>query len=140
MRGGIQVERINREREDPKVSKKREVKGKLVERSVGIDVTPDTIIAILQYAIETVYISKVAEADRRDYVMELVREAIVDAPISDEREKLMLDLVDSGILGHIFDLVMSAANGKVDTGAALGVAGVVAPHMCEKIVGCCFTT
>ena len=122
---------------DDKVEKKVVAKGELVKKSSAIEVTPETIITILQYAIEAVSVATVDEEDRREYVMELVRDAIVDAPICDEREKLMLDMVDSGILGHTFDLVMSAANGKIDSGAALGVASVVAPRLWKRMLLCC---
>ena len=120
-----------------KEQRKNEAKGKLIEKSKSIEVTPETVITILQYAIEAVSVLTVPEGERRDHVLDLVREAIVEAPICDEREKLMLDIVDSGILGHMFDLVMSAANGKLDTDAALGVATVVAPRLCNRMFHCC---
>ena len=122
---------------DDKMEKKIVAKGELVKKSSVIEVTPETIITILKYAIEAVNVATVDEEDRRECVMELVRGAIVDAPICDEREKLMLDMVDSGILGHTFDLVMSAANGKIDSGAALGVVSVVAPRLWKRVLLCC---
>ena len=114
-----------------------EAKDKLIEKSKSVEVTPDTMITILQYAIEVVGVATIPEEERREYVMQLVREAIVEAPICDEREKIMLYIVDSGILGHTFDLVISAANGKLNSGAALGVAAAVAPRLWKRILLCC---
>lgn len=117
--------------------KKFEAKKKLAEKSISVEVTPDTIITILQYAIEAVSVATVPVDERRGYVMDLVREAIVEAPICDDRERLMLEMVDSGILGHTFDLVINAANGKLHKKAAMGVASIVVPRMLKRLRSCC---
>jgi hypothetical protein len=119
-----------------KKKKKDEAKVVLVTRAKGVEVTPDTIITVLQYAIDAVSIATVPEIERREIVIELVREAIVDAPISDEREKLMLDMVDNGIVGHIIDMAVSASDGKLHTGAACGMISVVTPHVVKAALRC----
>ena len=102
-------------------------------RSASIEVTPDTIITVLQYAIESVSLANVTGDERRQMTIELVRRAIVDAPIADEREQLLLTLVDGGIVGHIIDLVISAADGKLNTSAAASMTSLC----CKSFgVGC----
>ena len=52
----------------------------------------------------------------------IIRKIIVDAPISDEKEKLCLDMVDEGIVENVIDLVVSASKGELNINAIGGTA------------------
>ena len=56
----------------------------------------------------------------------LVRKVVKDAPITDDREKLLLDIIDEGIIGNVIDLVISATKGELNVNAVE-----------EAAVGCC---
>ena len=94
-------------------------------------VTPDTVIMVLRYAIEAVSLIKVTGDERRKAIIALVRETIVDAPIHDEHEALLLQMLDLGIIGHVIDLVTSAVDGDLDTGAASGLARGCCVPLCK---------
>ena len=49
-------------------------------------------------------------------------------PIADEKEKLLLDIIDEGVVGDVVDLVVSATKGEIDVNAAEKAA-----------VGCCLS-
>jgi hypothetical protein len=94
----------------------------------GIEVNADTIITILRYAMEVVEISKAKGEAQRELAIKLVRKVVVDAPISDDKEKLLLDLIDNGILSNTIELVVNASKGEVDINNVAQVAS-----------GCCVT-
>ncbi len=59
---------------------------------------------------------------QRNLAIKLVRQIVVDAPISDEKEKLLLDMIDQGILANTIELVVAASNGKLDINTVVAVA------------------
>ena len=61
-------------------------------------------------------------------VEKLVRKVVKDAPIADEKEKLLLDIIDEGVAGDVVDLVVSATKGEIDVNATEKAA-----------VGCCLS-
>ena len=87
-----------------------------------IEVNSVNISKILRIAMEIVESTKLKGKDQRDMVEKVVRQFIVDAPIADEKEKLVLDLCDEGILGETIDLVIAASKGEVDINAVTKVA------------------
>ena len=100
----------------------------LKKKIEGIEVNADTVITILKYAMEVVELSKAKGEAQRELAIKLVRKVVVDAPIADEKEKLLLDLIDNGILANTVDLVVDASRGDIDVNNAAKVA-----------VGCCAT-
>ena len=59
---------------------------------------------------------------KKKLVEKLVRKVVKAAPIADEKEKLLLDMIDQGIVGNVIELVVSASKGEVDINAAVKVA------------------
>lgn len=92
----------------------------------GIEVTNDTVITILKYAMEVVELSKAKGDSQRELAIKLVRKVVVDAPIQDEKEKLLLDLIDNGILANTVELVVEASRGDIDVN-----------NVAQVAVGCC---
>ena len=84
----------------------------------NIDVTPKTITAVVGIAMEIVEASKLKGEQQNELVTKIVRQIVVDAPIADEQEKLILDIIDQGIVSNVINLVISATRGELDINAA----------------------
>ena len=54
---------------------------------------------------------------QRVLVVKIVRKVVELAPISDDKEKLLLDMIDEGIIGNVIDLVVAATKGELDINA-----------------------
>lgn len=102
--------------------------GELKKKIEGIEVNANTVITILRYAMEVVELSKAKGDAQRELAIKLVRQVVVDAPINDEKEKLLLDLIDNGILGNTVDLVIDASRGDIDVN-----------NVAQVATGCCLT-
>mgnify|MGYP001293499248 FL=1 len=100
----------------------------LASQTSDIEVNSVNITSILRIAMEIVESTKVKGAAQKALVEKVVRQIIVDAPISDEKEKLLLDLCDEGILGSTIDMVVAASKGELDLNTAAKVA-----------TGCCIS-
>ena len=81
-----------------------ELKGKVKD----IEITPQTIIKVLRYSMEIVEASEAKGEEQKKLVEKLVKQVVIDAPITDEKEKLLLDMIEQGILGDMASLVVSA--------------------------------
>ena len=80
----------------------------------NIDVTPDTITSVITMAMELVEASQVKGEEQKRLVTEVVRKIVVDAPIADDKEKLLLDMIDQGVVGNVIELVVSATKGEIN--------------------------
>ena len=69
-------------------------------------------------AMELVEASQVKGEEQKRLVTEVVRKIVVDAPISDDKEKLLLDMIDQGVVGNVIELVVSATKGEINVNAA----------------------
>ena len=87
-----------------------------------MEINAQTSITVLQMAMEVVESMPVKGAAQKDLAIKLVRKVIIDAPISLEKEKLLLDLVDQGILASTIDLVINASRGELDINTVIAVA------------------
>ena len=96
----------------------RELKKKMGD----IEVTADTIITILRFSMEVVEATQLKGDAQKELCTKLVRQVVVEAPIADEKEKLLLDMIDNNILGNTVDLVVEATHGELDVNAATQVA------------------
>lgn len=96
----------------------------LKKKTADLDITPQTIIKVLQYAMEIVELSEAKGEEQKKIVEKLVKQVVVDAPISDFKEKLLLEMIDEGILGDMAALVVSATKGELNINAMTEVAGV----------------
>lgn len=100
----------------------------LKSQTSDVEVNSVNITKILSIAMEIVEATKVKGEAQKALVEKVVRQIIVDAPISDEKEKLLLDLCDEGILGNTIDMIVSASKGELDINTATKVAA-----------GCCIS-
>tara|TARA_Y100001970_G_C13706488_1_gene589758 strand:+ start:92 stop:445 length:354 start_codon:yes stop_codon:yes gene_type:complete len=94
----------------------------LKERIGDMEINANTIIKVLQFSMEVVEATQLKGEAQKTLVEKLVRQVVIDAPISDDKEKLLLDMVDNGIVGNMADLVVSTSKGEVDINSAVKVA------------------
>ena len=96
----------------------------LNEKLKDTEINASSVVLVLQYAMEIVELSEAKGAAQKELALTLVRRVIVDAPITDDKEKFLLELVDSDVLGNTVDFVVSASRGTLDINAATEVAKV----------------
>tara|TARA_B110000261_G_C13079679_1_gene355463 strand:+ start:206 stop:559 length:354 start_codon:yes stop_codon:yes gene_type:complete len=97
-----------------------QLKGKIGE----MEITPRSIIKVLQFAMEVVESSDAKGKEQKELVEKLVKHAVIEAPISDFKEKLMVDMIDEGILGDMTSMIVSASKGELNINAVAATAGV----------------
>jgi len=88
----------------------------------GVEINAENIIKVLRFAMEVVEATETKGEEQKDIVIDLLKQVITAAPIADEKEKLLLDMIDEGILGSTIDFVISASKGELDINAAVEVA------------------
>lgn len=105
-----------------------------------VTVSPESIMLILQYAMETVELTTLKGEAKKDAVVDLVRKAVVDAPIESRVESILLEMIDDGIIKHTIDIVVSASRGNLNlngvTSAGQIVCSNIAPHLGKCITSC----
>ena len=95
-------------------------------RSRNIEITSKTITTVIKICMEIAEATKLKGNEQKVLVERLIKKVVKDAPISDEKEKLLLDMVGEGVVGDVIDLVVSATKGELDVNAVEKAA-----------VGCC---
>jgi hypothetical protein len=98
--------------------------GQLKEKIGDMEITPQTIINVLRFAMEVVEASSAKGEEQKVLVEKLVKQVVVEAPISDFKEKLMIDMIDEGILGDMTNIIVSASKGELNINAVASTAGV----------------
>tara|TARA_B100000282_G_C31692761_1_gene472293 strand:+ start:545 stop:946 length:402 start_codon:yes stop_codon:yes gene_type:complete len=94
--------------------------------ATGIVINTKNITTVIKLAMEIVEASALKGDDQKKLVEKIVRKIVVDAPITDEKEFLLLNMIDEGIVGDVIDLVISASKGELNV------------NVVEKAaVGCC---
>lgn len=95
---------------------------KLKDKEINIS----NIMTIVQVTMEAVELTKVKGEKQKDLAVKLIQKIIEDAPISDDKEKFLLDMLKEGVIGSTIDLVVAASKGELDINSVKEVA-----------VGCC---
>ena len=96
--------------------------------SKGIEINSKTITTVIKISMEIVEATSLKGEEQKKLVEKLVRKVVKDAPIADEKEKLLLNMIDEGVVGDVVDLVVAATRGEIDVNAVEQVA-----------VGCCLS-
>jgi hypothetical protein len=94
----------------------------LNEKIGDMEINAQTIITVTKFSMEVVEATKLKGAAQKELAISLVRQVIVEAPISDEKEKLLLDMIDQGILANTIELVVAASKGNLDINMVVAVA------------------
>jgi len=88
----------------------------------NVEVTVENFMTIVRFAMEIVEISELKGEEQKTMAIRLVRQVVVDAPISDDKEQLLLNMIDQGVLGNTLDLVVDASKGNLDINKVVKVA------------------
>tara|TARA_B100000795_G_C22771374_1_gene428036 strand:+ start:603 stop:941 length:339 start_codon:yes stop_codon:yes gene_type:complete len=94
----------------------------LQDKLQDMEVTVGNFMTIVKFSMEVVEVTQLKGAEQKEMSIRLVRKVVVDAPISDEKEKLLLDMIDSGVLGGTVDLIVDVSKGNVNINTAIKVA------------------
>jgi len=88
-------------------------------KDTEIDAT--SVVKVMRMAMEVVELTEVKGKEQKNLATKLVRQIVVDAPITDDKEKLLLDIIDNNILGDTIDLLVQASKGELNINKVLKV-------------------
>lgn len=108
--------------------------GLLKDKTKNTDINATTIIKVIKIAMEIVEATQLKGSAQKELVNKLTRQIIVDAPITDHKEKLLLEMIDEGIVSNMIDLVISATRGELNLNAAQDVAKNCCMNLCEHYI------
>ena len=91
----------------------RECVEKVKKKLNHIELCLENIMVIVRYCMEVVELTRYKGHEQKKLVIKLVKKIVIDSPISDEKEKLLLDMLNSGILSATIDLVVAASRGEL---------------------------
>ena len=86
---------------------------KLKNRMDDIDITPQTLIIIMKYAMEIIEISELKGSEQKDMALRLLRSVISNAELNESIKSTCLQMIDSGALGQTIDLIIDATKGRI---------------------------
>lgn len=86
----------------------------LKEKLSGNEISVGNMMTIVRFSMEVVEMTKVKGEEQRELAIKLIRQVIVDAPISDDKEKLLLDMIDQNVIASTIDLVVAASHGQLE--------------------------
>ena len=95
------------------------------------EITLENIMTVVKFAMEVVEVTELKGDEQKDMAICLVRTLVVEAPISDEKEKLLLDIIDQGVLGNTVDLVVDASKGNLKVNQVVKVAAGCCAAFCK---------
>lgn len=94
----------------------------LLDKIGKLEINTGTIMTVLRFAMEVVEATQLKGNAQRDLCTNLVKDVVIAAPLSGDKEKLILDMIDSGVLSNTVELVVDATRGELDINAAVGIA------------------
>ena len=97
----------------------------------GVEVSVENLMVVLRFAMEVVEVTELKGGAQKELAIRLVRTLVVEAPVSDEKEKLMLDMIDQGVLGNTVDLVVDASKGNLNINKVVKVATGCCAAFCK---------
>ncbi len=102
----------------------------------NMSITPDSIVMVLQYAMEIVELTTLTGPEKKTAVMQLVRSAVVDAPMDDHIESIILEMIDDGILSHTIDIIVSAARGELHLNGVMNASKIACSSLAPYTTSC----
>lgn len=102
----------------------------------SMHITPDSIILVLRYAMEVVELTTLTGPDKKTAAIELVRNAVLDAPMDDNVESLLLKMIDDGILSHTVDVIVSAARGELHLNGVMNASKIACSSLAPCLTKC----
>lgn len=108
----------------------QELKGRIVDKEVNAA----TLMIILRVSMEIVEATRLKGANQKELAKRLIRQVVVDAPIADEREKLLLDMIDQNVIENTIDLIVAATRGELDINSVQEVVKTCCLPFVSKLV------
>ena len=94
----------------------------LNEKIGDMEINAQTIMTITKFSMEIVESTDLKGAAQKELAIGLVKQVIVEAPISDDKEKLLLDMIEQGILANAIELIVDVSKGDIDINTVVAVA------------------
>ena len=79
-----------------------------------LEINAQNLMSITKFGMEVVEASSLKGKEQKEMVLRLLEHVIREAPISDEREKLCLDMLHEGIIANTIDITIDATQGKIN--------------------------
>lgn len=87
----------------------------LIKKIDHIKITSDNLILILEYVIELVEkVQDIKGNKKKALAIILIKEVVEHSNMEDNEKELCMNMINNGIIGNTIDLVINAANGKLD--------------------------
>ena len=102
----------------------------LKARIADVEITPQTLIFVLKYAMEIIELSELKGADQKDMAIRLVKAVVTESSIEEGRKKVCLDIIESGALAQTIDLVIEATKGNININQVVNAAKKFSPLLC----------
>ena len=106
----------------------------------SLTIDTNTIMMVLQYAMEAVEVTTLSGHEKKEAVVDMIERAVFDAPMPTEVRNILLEMVNDGIISHTIDIIISASRGKLNVNSISGASQVVCtnifPHLIHCITGC----
>lgn len=96
---------------------------KLKKRIGDLEITPQSVISVMKYAMEIVELSELKGADQKDMAIRLVKTVVIESSTDEGHKKVCLDIIESGALAQTIDLVVDVTKGRVNINQIVQVAG-----------------
>lgn len=87
---------------------------------------------------EAVEVTTLSGEEKKKAVIEIVEKAVVDTPMDDHIEKILLEMIEDGIVSHTIDIIVSASRGNLNLNGVAGASQVVCTNLVPHI-GTCLT-
>lgn len=110
----------------------KDVLNQLIDRmrEHQLKLSPQTIISIVNLAMEIVEKTALKGIQKRELVNEMILHIIEASPMSDEQRDLCRNLVDTEIIGNTIDLLVKASKGNLNINTV--------QELAESTTSCCF--
>jgi len=104
----------------------------LKARIADVEITPQTLIFVLKYAMEIIELSELQGSEQKEMALRLIKSVVIESSMSEERKNLCVEMIVSGTLGQTIDLVIDATKGRIQINQALIIdtATKCAPLLC----------
>lgn len=104
-------------------------------KEIGIKKT--TLAVIIKYVIEAVEDTPVKGAAQKEYALRLLR-ALIEELSHEEDKEYLLNAIDSGSIGDIIELIVSASKGEININKVIKTTTTMLPY-CVALLGKCVT-
>ena len=97
-----------------------------------VELNGRSLMVAMRYAMEIVEVTKLKGEEQKQMVIRLLRCLVIDAPLSEKKEKLCLQLIDKGVISQSIDLVVDATKGNINVNSAVNMVSnaVVSTNCC----------